>query len=144
MSRFGTALPAVAATLGCVFGAFGVAACNGTPTTTTPSPAPTAESPTAESPTAGEDIAGLPRYRPSATISEAGGSTVLRTADSVEQVQRFYADVVSSGDWQVVSQADTANFASFVLKRAGQGASITIAPGSDSLTLITISTYPSS
>ncbi|NIJ12317.1 hypothetical protein FHU38_002661 [Saccharomonospora amisosensis] len=151
MSRFGTTLPAVAATLGCVFGALGVAACNGTPTTTTPTPtaesptaeSPTAESPTAESPTTGEDIAGLPRYQPSATISQAGGSTVLRTADSVQQVQRFYADAVSSGGWQVVSRADTPNFASFVVKRSGQGASITIAPGTDSRTLITISTYPS-
>lgn len=135
MNRFSSTLLALTATLACVLGA---AACGGTPITTTPTP-----SPTAGSPTAGDESAGIPLYEPSVEVSQAGGSTVLRTADSVEQVRRFYADALAGGGWQVVSQTGGQDFASFVVKRSGQGASITIAPGAEAQTLITISTYPS-
>ncbi len=88
-----------------------------------------------------EDI-GIPIYKPSDTVSEATGSTVLKTSDSVDQVSKFYKDFIDKENWDTVSQTSSSASANYTIKKSGDGATISIATsGSD--TLISISTYPS-
>lgn len=88
-----------------------------------------------------EDL-GIPMYEPSETVSEATGSTVLKTEDSVEQVTKFYADFIEKENWDTVSETSSSGVGNFTIKKSGDGATISISTsGSD--TLISISTYPS-
>lgn len=87
--------------------------------------------------------AGIPKYQPSTVVTETVGSTVLTTPDSVEQVERFYADFIKENGWQTVSHAGTGPTANFTIKKSGQGANISISALDGSETTISISTYPS-
>lgn len=85
---------------------------------------------------------GIPTYDPSDVVSEAAGSTILKTPDSVDDVYKFYDDWVQKEDWDVVSRTSTGSAANLTIKKSGDGATIAISTtGSD--TLISISTYPS-
>jgi hypothetical protein len=85
---------------------------------------------------------GIPIYKPSDTVSEASGSTVLKTSDSVDQVSKFYGDWIEKDNWDTVSHTSSSASANFTIKKSGDGATIAISTsGSD--TLISISTYPS-
>lgn len=102
------------------------------PTTTATATATSAES------AAGE----IPIYQPSTLVSQATGSTVLSSTDSVGKVSDFYLAAVDKGGWQIVSKSVTAYSASLTVKRSGRGASISIATSGPG-TVISISTYPS-
>lgn len=88
-----------------------------------------------------EDL-GIPLYKPSETVSDVSGSTVLKSPDSVEQVSKFYGDWVEKANWDTVSRSSSSASASYTIKKSGDGATIAISTaGSD--TIISISTYPS-
>lgn len=88
-----------------------------------------------------EDL-GIPLYKPSDTVSDVSGSTVLKTPDSVDQVSTFYGDWIKKASWSTVSHTSSSASANYTIKKSGDGATIAISTtGSD--TLISISTYPS-
>lgn len=89
------------------------------------------------------DDAGIPKYQPSTVVTETVGSTVLTTPDSVEQVEKFYADFINRDGWQTVSHASTGSSANFTIKKSGKGANISIASTGGSETTVSLSTYPS-
>lgn len=91
----------------------------------------------------GQSVAGVPFYQPSTTVSQAVGSVVLSSPDPVPKVSAFYVNAVGKGGWTTVSKSITQYSASLTVKKAGQGASISVAPGAGTGTVITISTYPS-
>ena len=108
--------------------------------------APPSQSAPAEdsSPATGGSVDGIPYYQPSTLISQSTGSTVLGTQDPIRKVAAFYANVVDTGDWTVVSRAVTQDGASFTIKKSGKGASIAVGRGMDDWpTAISISTYTS-
>lgn len=85
---------------------------------------------------------GIPIYEPSEVVSEATGSTVLETPDSVKEVYDFYVDFVERENWETVSQNSSSAAANLTIKKSGDGSTIAISTsGSD--TLISISTYAS-
>jgi hypothetical protein len=87
--------------------------------------------------------AGLPNYQPSTVVSESRGATVLRTSDPIDKVSAYYINLIDTGGWQAVSQTVTGHAANLVVKKSGQGASITISSNpAGPQTLIVISTYP--
>lgn len=85
---------------------------------------------------------GIPLYKPSETVSDVSGSTVLKSPDSVEQVSKFYGDWIERAKWTTVSHTSSSASANYTIKKSGDGATIAISTaGSD--TIISISTYPS-
>ncbi|TVT22757.1 hypothetical protein FNH05_33310 [Amycolatopsis rhizosphaerae] len=69
---------------------------------------------------------------------------MLRTGDPVERVKEFYDQAIEQGGWQVVSKTEAGGTAAYVVKKQGQGASVSLSPApGDGQTLISISTYPS-
>ena len=87
--------------------------------------------------------AGLPNDQPSTVVSESRGATVLRTSDPIDKVSAYYINLIDTGGWQAVSRTVTGHAANLVVKKSGQGASITISSNpAGPQTLIVISTYP--
>ena len=69
---------------------------------------------------------------------------MLGTREPIRKAAAFYADVVDTGDWNVVSRAVTQDGASFTIKKSGKGASIAVGKGIAGWpTAISISTYTS-
>jgi hypothetical protein len=125
----------------------GVSACGATttaPPSHTSSPAPSAHtSSPAPSATAGaaDSIKGIPFYRPSTVRSKTETSATLTSADPVTKVTDYYVSAVNAGGWTTVSKSTSAYHGNLTIKKAGQGATISVAP-SGSGSLVTISTYP--
>jgi hypothetical protein len=114
----------------------GVSACTTTTTVTHPAtPAPTGNA------GAKESIKGIPFYKPSTTRTNTGDSATLTSSSSVTKVNDFYVNAVNSGGWTTVSKSTSQFHGNLTVKKAGQGATISVAP-SGSGTLISISTYP--
>jgi hypothetical protein len=130
----------------------GGTACGGSPPP--PQAPPTASPPTtatatqttpaSPAPTSLPATAGIPLYQPSTVVSQAAGSTVLHTPDPVAKVEDFYEEAIERGGWQVVSKSSTDYSANYVVRKAGQGATISVAqtPGAGPAIVISISTYP--
>lgn len=117
----------------------GVSASSGSTVPRTSDPDGTA---CASSPSSQE--AGLPNYQPSTVVSESRGSTVLRTSDPIDKVSAYYINLIDTGGWQTVSRTVTGHAANLVVKKSGQGASITISSNSSGpQTLMVVATYPS-
>jgi hypothetical protein len=85
---------------------------------------------------------GIPRYDPSDLVSEATGSMVLTTSDSVEDVKDFYVDFAEEEGWTTVSETGSDESANINLEKSGDGANIAVSTSGDE-TVISISTYPS-
>jgi hypothetical protein len=83
----------------------------------------------------------LPIYQPSRLISQASGSTVVRSPDSVAKVGAFYADALAKGGWKIISSSRSAYSANFTARRGTQGTTIAISSISGSGSVISISTY---
>jgi hypothetical protein len=107
--------------------------------------APSQSAPAEDSGQAAEgSVDGIPYYQPSTLVSQSTGSIVLGTKDSIREVAAFYADVVDTGDWTVVSRAVAPDGAAFTIKKSGKGASIAVGSGIGGWpTAISISTYTS-
>lgn len=91
----------------------------------------------------------IPTYQPSTTIGEAHGWTGVEThewtgllsTDPVSKVIEFYANAIDTGGWETVSKVITHHSGTFVVKKSGEGATISIS-WLPSRTLISITTYP--
>ncbi len=132
----------------------GVAACGGSsPSAATSSPSQTASAPataTASTPASAPSHAAgaaapksgkIPDYHPSTVVSHTATATVLRSSASVSAAAAFYRRALRQGGWQTVSESASAYHASFVVRRPGTGASVTISKNGTGST-ISISTYP--
>lgn len=98
-----------------------------------------------ESEASPSSVDGIPIYQPSTLVSQATGSTVLRTPDPIDKVGAYYVNFVDTNGWQTVSRTVTQNAASLTVKKSGRGASIAVGrdPQGGTQTVIAISTYPS-
>lgn len=90
-------------------------------TPATPPPQPTA-APTPPVPT----TATLPAYQPSRVVSSGHGSAYLVSPDPVGKVSGFYAQVLSTDGWQLVSRNVSSHGAELVGRRQAQGARVQI------------------
>jgi hypothetical protein len=87
--------------------------------------------------------AGLPNDQPSTVVSESRGATVLRTSDPIDKVSAYYINLIDTGGWQAVSRTVTGQATNLVVKKSGQGASITISSNpAGPQTLMVVAIYP--
>jgi hypothetical protein len=108
-----------------------------TKTVTVQAPATTTAAPVKSSGGGGA----LATYKPSAVISDAGGSETITSPDPVSKLTAFYARQLRKGGWTITSQTVTDYSGNFNAQRGNEGVHIsTYTRGSGSGA--TISTYP--
>lgn len=134
----GVAVATLAAGLG-VTACGGSTSSQGAAATASATPPATSTRPAATS-TSGS-IAGIPFYQPSHVVHRTARSALLTSPDSLAKVIAFYVNEVDTGGWTTVSNSITAYSGNLTIKKAGQGAAISISP-SGSGSRVSISAYP--
>ncbi|MFD6228687.1 hypothetical protein ACFWFZ_17645 [Streptomyces sp. NPDC060232] len=73
--------------------------------------------------------------------SQVGGSTLLRSDDSVSKVGAFYVDALAREGWTTVSKYQGEYSVNIVAKRGNEGVTVQVSP-TGSGTSVSITTYP--
>ena len=114
----------------------GISACGGSSTPGSGSTATTTAPASAQG-----SVKGVPLYTPSTVHSKTDTTATLTSPDPVTKVSNFYVGVINRDGWTTVSKSLTQVSGNLTIKKAGQGATISVAP-SGSGSLVHISAYP--
>jgi hypothetical protein len=90
--------------------------------------------------TASNDV-GVPIYKPSHVVTSGHTYTGLKSSDSVSKISDWYSHTLAENGWDFTSKSVNRWSGSFVVRKDGQGASVSVSHGFGD-TLISISRYP--
>lgn len=83
----------------------------------------------------------VPTYPGATVVSHTGGTTLLRSGDSVAKVGSFYVDTLAREGWTTVSKYQSEFSTNLVAKRGHQGVTVQVSP-TGSGTSISVTEYP--
>lgn len=83
----------------------------------------------------------IPTYPGATVVSQTGGTTLLRSNDSVSKVGSFYVDTLAREGWTTVSKYQGEFSTNLVAKRDHNGVTVQVSP-TGSGTSISVTKYP--